>query len=70
MNRQCGQPEVGQFLRDTVEAAANGFDRQVEEEGDQRADDEHDERPRRAAQQRNALGQPVVGKQEGKTGAG
>ena len=37
-------------LRDAVEAAADGFDRQIEYEGDQGADNEHDERPWRPAQ--------------------
>ena len=38
VDRQAGEADIGQFLRDAVEAAADGFDRQIESEGNQRAE--------------------------------
>jgi hypothetical protein len=70
MHRHVGEAEIRQLLRNAVEAAADGFDRQVESEGGQRADDQHHQRRRRPAQQREAIRQAVVGKQEDKAGAG
>jgi hypothetical protein len=49
VNGQFGQAETGQFLRDAAKAAADGLDRQFEQEGNQGAGDQHDQRAGRAA---------------------
>ena len=68
MNRQAGEADIGQFLRDAIEAAADGFYRQAEDKGNQGADNQYDQRAGRSAQNGKALGQTVVGEQKYKAG--
>ena len=64
MDRKRREAEGGQFLRDAVEAAADGFDREFEEPCHERSHDEDGERPWRPAQQRETLREAIVGEQE------
>ena len=64
VDRQWRDAERRQFLRDAVEAAADGFDREFEEPCHERSHDEDGERPRRPAQQRETLRESIVGEQE------